>query len=62
MIALRTSEGIDLGSLTDDEVTNILKKSKRYIDTLLLKQGNNHLVLTREGKLLADGIAADLFC
>ncbi|MBK9381648.1 MAG: radical SAM family heme chaperone HemW [Chitinophagaceae bacterium] len=62
MIALRTSEGIDLGSLTNDEVANILKKSKRYIDTLLLKQGNNHLVLTREGKLLADGIAADLFC
>ena len=62
MIALRTSEGIDLGKLTNDEVANILKKSKKHIDILLMKQENNHLILTREGKLLADGIASDLFC
>jgi oxygen-independent coproporphyrinogen-3 oxidase len=61
MTALRTTEGIDLEKLTSDEADRILLKSKRYLDAALIKKDNKQLLLTREGKLLADGIAADLF-
>jgi oxygen-independent coproporphyrinogen-3 oxidase len=54
MIALRTAEGIQAD-------TELLKKSKKYIDRGLMMIRNDRLVLTKEGKLLADGIAADLF-
>jgi len=60
MISLRTMEGLDLkqiGSLKS-EVGNRMQK---FIDTgkIILKE--NRLILTKEGKLFADGIAADLF-
>jgi oxygen-independent coproporphyrinogen III oxidase len=61
MTALRTTEGIDLEKLHKEEGNNILQKSKRYLESALMKQENHHLILTREGKLLADGIAANLF-
>lgn len=61
MTALRTTEGIDLKKLGKDEADSILQKSKRYLEASLIKQENHHLILTREGKLLADGIAAALF-
>jgi len=61
MTALRTTEGIDLEKLTRDEADCILLKSKRYLNAALIKKDNKQLLLTREGKLLADGIAADLF-
>ncbi len=61
MTSLRTSEGIRLdrpGELLGKELQI---KSRKHIDRGLLKMENNALVLTREGKLLADGVAADLF-
>jgi len=61
MTALRTSEGIDVNKLNKVEADSILQKSKRYLEAALIKQENHHLILTREGKLLADGIAAALF-
>ncbi len=57
MTALRTNQGIDLGIAGEE----LAQKSKKYFDAGLMKRENNFLVLTREGKLLADGIAADLF-
>jgi oxygen-independent coproporphyrinogen-3 oxidase len=57
MISLRTSEGIDL-SVAGEE---LFTKSKKYIESGLVKIENNFLILTNEGKLLADGIAAHLF-
>ena len=57
MTALRTSEGINL-SITGEELA---QKSIKYLDAGLMKREKNCLVLTREGKLLADGIAAELF-
>lgn len=57
MTSLRTSEGTDLLVAG----TQLLEKSKKYIESGLVKIENNSLVLTNEGKLLADGIAADLF-
>ena len=57
MTSLRTIEGLHL----EIAGNGLLEKSKKFIDRGLMKLENNTLVLTREGKLLADGIAADLF-
>jgi oxygen-independent coproporphyrinogen III oxidase len=57
MTSLRTMEGIDLAIGGN----GLIDKSKKFIDTGLIKLENNSLILTRAGKLLADGIAADLF-
>lgn len=64
MTSLRTAEGMNLDVLEEQFAVNskeITGKAEKYINNNLLKLGNNSLVLTREGKLLADGIAADLF-
>jgi oxygen-independent coproporphyrinogen-3 oxidase len=57
-----------------EEVQILKKQAARYIREGMIKvtdeptagpdaglKGNNRLILTREGKLLADGIAAELF-
>lgn len=61
MTSLRTAEGIDLERLGKDDAERLVQKSKHYIEASLIKEENHHLILTREGKLLADGIAAHLF-
>ncbi len=61
MTALRTMEGIDLKRMREDEAKKLLSVSKKYIDNKLMRSVDGNLVLTNEGKLLADGIAADLF-
>ena len=61
MISLRTSEGLDLSKLSRDENLRIKKDSEKYILQGLMKLEEERLVLTRQGKLRADGIAADLF-
>jgi oxygen-independent coproporphyrinogen III oxidase len=64
MISLRTKEGVHLTRLQNDFAINandfITKANKHIANTTLIKQGN-FLQLTTGGKLLADGIAADLF-
>ena len=57
MTSLRTTEGLNL----DIAGVVLLDRSKKFIDSGLVKLENNSLQLTREGKLLADGIAAELF-
>ncbi len=37
------------------------KKAEPYIKTGKIARSGNYLLLTREGKLFADGIASDLF-
>jgi len=64
MISLRTMEGLNLEKLRTVfgiQEQEILEKAKRHLDSELLKIENNSLVLTKEGKLLADGIAAAIF-
>ncbi len=65
MTSLRTIEGLDLKYVTDkfgeDKRVEILKASSKYKTTRKLKFVNQNIVLTKEGKLFADGIAADLF-
>ena len=57
MTSLRTAGGLNL-DITGKEM---IDKSQKFIAAGLMKLENNSLVLTREGKLLADGIAAELF-
>jgi oxygen-independent coproporphyrinogen III oxidase len=64
MISLRTTDGISfevLNSKFGVEQARFLNKSKKFIENSLIELKNNSLILTKEGKLLADGIAADLF-
>jgi oxygen-independent coproporphyrinogen III oxidase len=64
MISLRTLEGMDLGYITGrwgaEAAQHLAVRTQRYI-----REGKmtalETLALTQEGKLLADGIAADLF-
>jgi oxygen-independent coproporphyrinogen-3 oxidase len=65
MISLRTAEGIDLKKMAEAFGGHISQAlylmAHPYLEDLRLQQKNENLVLTREGKLFADGIAAALF-
>jgi oxygen-independent coproporphyrinogen-3 oxidase len=61
MTSLRTMEGLDLKKVHEATSSKLQTTTKKYIDSGLMKLNNKHLILTNEGKLLADGIAAALF-
>lgn len=65
MTALRTTEGINVEKVCadfgKDKQDKIIRESLKYIQAGKLKILDRHLILTIEGKLFADGIAADLF-
>lgn len=66
MISLRTMEGIDLAKLKAKSMDNttfqaILKKATKWESSGKTILVDNKIQLTNEGKLFADGIAADLF-
>jgi len=65
MTALRTTEGLSLDIIAqkwDALTANAIEKdAAKFIQHELMILSNRHLVLTRKGKLVADGIAADLF-
>jgi oxygen-independent coproporphyrinogen III oxidase len=65
MTALRTIEGIDLAVVEarfgQSARQALLRNSQKYVAGENMLQQGNQLMLTRSGKLLADGIAADLF-
>ena len=61
MTALRTKEGLDLDKLPGSVSNELLTVSKRFIDSGKLILQKNKLILTKAGKLFADGIAAELF-
>ncbi len=61
MTALRTMEGIHLEKLEEEERNRLIRSSEKYIRGGLMVRKYDSLLLTKEGKLLADGIAADLF-
>lgn len=68
MTSLRTIEGLDLEKTEHFKlnealsVRNILSyKSLKFIQRNLMVRENESLLLTNEGRLLADGIAAELF-
>ena len=65
MTSLRTMEGCSLEEIEKrfgkDKALEIMEFSLPWISNNKLVRKENNLVLTREGKLLADGISADLF-
>jgi oxygen-independent coproporphyrinogen-3 oxidase len=65
MISLRTNNGLSLKEVSikfsAKEADTLRKKSEKYLKQGLMKADNEILLLTNKGRLLADGIAADLF-
>ena len=66
MTSLRTVEGLDLNLVEKkfgkEATGKIALESRKYLDSKkMIRSESGHLILTREGKLLADGIASDLF-
>ena len=65
MTTLRTIEGLNLnyvGEIFGEKESERIKSAgEKYVSAGKLKTVNNKLILTREGKLFADGIASDLF-
>ncbi len=65
MTSLRTIEGTDLIFIEDnfgqEKCDKLIIASNKYINKYQLQIINHKLILTNEGKLFADGIAADLF-
>jgi oxygen-independent coproporphyrinogen-3 oxidase len=61
MTSLRTMEGLDLCKVSESASHELRAASRTYIERGLIKLERNSLILTQEGKLLADGIASDLF-
>jgi oxygen-independent coproporphyrinogen-3 oxidase len=58
-------EGLDLEKVSNNFGNNysdqLLVAAEKYIHTNKLQNIHSKLILTKEGKLFADGIAADLF-
>ena len=65
MTSLRTMEGLDLDLVSKffgaDKSSRISVTVNKYEISGKLKTANGKIILTREGKLFADGIASDLF-
>lgn len=64
MTALRTIEGINLTRINTfgkNYAAELIAAAGKYIETKKMLKNNTSLILTKEGKLFADGIAADLF-
>ncbi len=54
-------EGLNLALIPEASRLIIEKGAGKFLDNGLLIRVNESLMLTKEGKLLADGIASDLF-
>jgi oxygen-independent coproporphyrinogen-3 oxidase len=65
MTSLRTTEGLKLQYVADrfgEKAAGKLRlEAKQFIDTDKMQLNNGYLQLTKEGRLFADGIAAELF-
>ena len=65
MISLRTMEGSSFREIAERFglpcAEEVWRRAGRYMKTGKIGASSEVLQLTREGKLLADGIAADLF-
>ncbi|MBO9570971.1 MAG: radical SAM family heme chaperone HemW [Chitinophagaceae bacterium] len=61
MTALRTIEGVDINRARAISKSDLIQQSQQFIDKKWVKIIDNKIMLTREGKLFADGIASELF-
>lgn len=65
MTSLRTVEGLGLAHVTshfgEKAASKLQQEAQQFIETRKMQLNNGYLQLTKEGKLFADGIAAELF-
>ncbi len=65
MTGLRTIYGVSLEKIRKEYGQNykdyLLQQAEEYLTDHLLYMDNDHLYVSRKGKFLSDGIAADLF-
>jgi oxygen-independent coproporphyrinogen-3 oxidase len=62
MTSLRTIDGLDISRFSNATLAHELEASSRkFIERGLMVEQDRHLRLTQNGKLVADGIAAELF-
>ena len=59
-VALRTSDGLDLATLSEKHRKYCLKEAQRYISDGLLRLADNRLVLTRKGLFVSDMVMSGL--
>ena len=59
-VALRTSDGLDLDTLSDKYRSYCLHEAQRFISDGLLRCDGHHLVLTRKGLFVSDYIMGSL--
>jgi oxygen-independent coproporphyrinogen III oxidase len=65
MTGLRTMWGCDTGEISNqfglEYERYFIEQSMKWIDQSFMERSGNQFILTNQGKLLADGIASDLF-
>ena len=59
-VALRTCEGLDLTTLTDEQRDYCIKNARRFLNDGLLVEKAHHLVLTRSGLFVSDMVMSEL--
>ena len=59
-VALRTSDGLDLTTLSEKHRRYCLKEAQRYLSDGLLRLDENRLVLTRKGLFVSDMVMSGL--
>ena len=59
-VELRTKEGLDLTTLSQDQRQYCIANAQRHLDAHLLKLQDNHLALTKEGLFVSDMVMSDL--
>lgn len=58
--ALRTSDGLDLTTLSEKHRSYCLKEAKQFIDDGLLRVDNERIIITRKGLFVSDFIMSSL--
>ena len=59
-VALRTSDGLDLNTLSERHHHYCMKEAQRFIDDGLLQLKGHHLILTRKGLFVSDMVMSEL--
>ena len=59
-VELRTKEGLDLTTLSEDQRQYCIANAQRHLDAHLLKLQDNHLALTKEGLFVSDMVMSNL--
>ena len=59
-VALRTSDGLDLNTMSERHRHYCLKEAQRFIDNGLLRMKGHHLILTRKGLFVSDMVMSEL--